>query len=239
MEPRVRHIDTIAVDGPAGSGKSTLGKRLATRLGFLFFDTGVLYRAVACVSLKRGIDVNDEASVCALAKDLRIDLPPPSAADGRDNDLLADGQDITWAIRSPEVDASVSVVAAYPGVRSVLIDQQRRIGLSGEVVMVGRDIGTVVLPEADLKIYLDASAEERARRRFDERTARGESPQYEQILASILERDRIDSSRTVAPLRPADDAVVLDTDSMSIEEVLEVVLGLVEQYRAGSDRKAA
>ena len=154
MEPRVRHIDSIAVDGPAGSGKSTLGKRLAARLGFLYFDTGALYRAVACITLKRGIDVNDEASVCALARDLQIDLLPPSVADGRDNDLLADGQDISWAIRSPEVDASVSVVAAYPGVRSILISQQRRIGLRGKVVMVGRDIGTVVLPEADLKIFL-------------------------------------------------------------------------------------
>lgn len=223
MEP----ISTIAIDGPASSGKSTLGKILAGRLGYLYFDTGVMYRAVACEALSRSIDLTDEARVTALAENLRIDVRPPSVDDGRDNDLLADGEDITWDIRSPEVDRSVSIVSAYPGVREALTVQQRRIGGRGCVVMVGRDIGTVVLPDADLKIYLDASAEERARRRFSERVGRGETPDFQEILDAIVSRDRIDSSREVAPLRPAEDAVVILSDDLSIDEVVQQVLTLV------------
>ena len=185
-----------------------------------------MYRAVASVALAREIDVYNEAEVTSLAEGLQIDVRPASQADGRDNDLLADGVDITWAIRAPEVDACVSVVAAYVGVRSALTAQQRRIGLRGAVVMVGRDIGTVVLPEADVKVYLDASAEERARRRYDERVSRGEKPVYQEILDSILERDRIDSSREVAPLRAADDAVNIQSDDMTIEDVVQAVMNL-------------
>lgn len=209
----------IAIDGPAASGKSTIGKRLADELGYLFFDTGVMYRAITWIALQRGVDVRDEAAVSRLATETPIDVAPASKSDGRACDVLVEGRDITWETRRPEVDANVSVVSAYAGVRRALSQQQRRIGQRGRVVMVGRDIGTVVLPEADLKIYLDASAEERARRRFDEVVARGGEADYDEILSKVRERDRIDSTRAVAPLRPAEDAVILDSDRMSADEV--------------------
>jgi len=160
---------------------------------------------------------------------------PPSQPDGRDSDLLADGEDVTWLIRAPEVDGSVSIVAAYPGVRRALFSQQQRIGQRGRVVLVGRDIGTIVLPEADLKIYLDASSQERARRRYDERRARGEAPVYEEILASIEQRDTIDSSREVAPLRHAEDAHTIQSDGMTIAEVIDAALALVEPEDQGDE----
>ena len=209
----------IAIDGPAASGKSTIGKRLADELNYLFFDTGVMYRAVTWIALNRGVDVRDEETVTRLARETPIDVAPASKSDGRACDVIVAGRDITWETRRPEVDANVSVVSAYAGVRREMSQQQRRIGQRGRVVMVGRDIGTVVLPEADLKIYLDASAEERARRRFDEIVARGGEADYDEILAKVRERDRIDSTRAVAPLRPADDAVIVDSDRMSADEV--------------------
>ena len=217
---------TIAIDGPAASGKSTIGKRLADSLGYLFFDTGVMYRAVTWLALQRGLEMSDEAAITDLAESVPIDVRPSSKADGRACDVIVEGQDITWETRLPEVDANVSVVSAYPGVRRALTAQQRRIGQRGRVVMVGRDIGTVVLPEADLKIYLDASAEERASRRFDEIIARGESADYDEILTKVVERDRIDSTRDVAPLKAAGDAVVLDSDHLNADEVFEKALEL-------------
>lgn len=216
----------IAIDGPAASGKSTLGKNLAKALGYLFFDTGVMYRAVAWMVLQRNLDAYDEAAVSALALEIRIDVMPPSRADGRACDVQVDGQDVSWEIRRPEVEAIVSPVSTYAGVRHELAAQQRRIGLRGRVVMVGRDIGTVVLPEADLKIYLDASAEVRARRRYDELVARGDAPIYADILAGVVGRDSIDSSRAVAPLVAAKDAIVLDSDQMDIDEVFNYVEAL-------------
>ncbi len=211
----------IAIDGPAASGKSTIGKRLADHLGYLFFDTGVMYRAVTWIALQRGVDVRDERAVTRLAEETPIQVAPASRSDGRACDVIVEGRDITWETRRPEVDANVSVVSAYAGVRRALSAQQRRIGQRGRVVMVGRDIGTVVLPEADLKIYLDASAEQRARRRFDEIVARGEKADYDEILSKVRARDRIDSTRAVAPLRPADDAVILDSDHLNADQVFE------------------
>ena len=164
---RTSHPSIIAIDGPAASGKSTIGKRLADELGYLFFDTGVMYRAITWLTLQRGLSMNDETAITTLAETVSIDVLPPSKADGRACDVIVEGQDITWETRLPEVDANVSVVSAYAGVRNALSAQQRRIGQRGKIVMVGRDIGTVVLPKADLKIYLDATAEERARRRPD------------------------------------------------------------------------
>jgi len=216
----------IAIDGPAASGKSTIGKRLADTLDYLFFDTGVMYRAITWLALQRGLDMCNGAAITTLAESVSIDVLPPSQADGRACDVVVEGQDITWETRRPEVDANVSVVAAYPGVRRALSAQQRRIGQRGRVVMVGRDIGTVVLPEADLKIYLDASAEERARRRCDEIIARGEWADYDEILAKVIERDRIDSTRDVAPLKAADDAVVVDSDHLNADEVFQQILAL-------------
>src|SRR5512139_3893328 len=216
----------IAIDGPAASGKSTVAAALAQKLDYLYFDTGVMYRAATWAALDRGVTISDEAAVTALTESLQIDVKPPSVDDGRQYDVLCDGVDVTWAIRSPEVDANVSPVSTYPGVRSALTAQQRRIGLRGNVVMVGRDIGTVVLPEADLKIYLVASAEERARRRYDEILSHGEKASYPEILAKVIERDRIDSTRDVAPLKPAEDAILLDSDKLNADEVFERVLAL-------------
>jgi cytidylate kinase len=216
----------IAIDGPAASGKSTLGRTLADRLGYLFFDTGVMYRAITWLALNRDMDLRDEAVVTRLAEETQIDVRPPSKDDGRACDVVVEGRDITWDARGPEIDANVSVVSAYPGVRSALSAQQRRIGQRGRVVMVGRDIGTVVLPEADLKVYLDATAEERAKRRYNEVIQRGEKADYQEILSKVIERDTIDSTRAVAPLRPAEDAVILDSDRLTAEEVFTRVLEL-------------
>jgi cytidylate kinase len=211
----------IAIDGPAASGKSTLGRRLADALGYLFFDTGVMYRAVTWAALQKGMAVQDEAAVTRLAENTQIEVLPASKPDGRVCDVIVEGRDITWAIRSAQVDANVSVVAAYKGVRRALTGQQRRIGLRGKVVMVGRDIGTVVLPEADLKIYLDASVYERAYRRYNENKARGNEVDFDEILDQVLQRDQIDSTRDVAPLRAAQDAVVIDSDKLSADQVFE------------------
>jgi cytidylate kinase len=218
----------IAIDGPAASGKSTIGLRLANALDYLFFDTGVMYRAITWLVLQRGIDVRDEVAVTALAQRAQLDIESASRPDGRVCDVLVDGQDITWEIRTRRVDENVSIVAAYPGVRRALSQRQRLIGQRGHIVMVGRDIGTVVLPDADLKIYLDATAEERARRRYDEILARGGRPNFDEILQRVIERDRIDSTRDVAPLKAAEDAIVLDSDQLSADEVFERVLALVK-----------
>ena len=216
----------IAIDGPAASGKSTLGRRLADSLGYLFFDTGVMYRAVTWTALQRGINPADETAVSSLAEQIQIDVMPPSKDDGRPCDVIVEGRDITWETRGRRVDANVSLVASYRGVREAMSRQQRRIGLRGKVVMVGRDIGTVVLPEAGLKIYLDASAQQRARRRYEEILARHGQADYEAILASVIERDHIDSTRDVSPLRAANDAIVINSDSMTADQVFDRVLEL-------------
>lgn len=214
----------IALDGPAASGKSTVGRRLADALGYLFFDTGIMYRAVTWIALHHDMNLRDEEIVTQMAQSAQIDIRQPSQNDGRACDILVGEKDITWDVRSGDVDANVSLVSAYAGVRKALSEQQRRIGLRGKVVMVGRDIGTVVLPEADLKIYMDASAEERARRRYDEIIERGEKADYDEILKKMIERDRLDSTRAVAPLRPAADAIIIDTDQLNEEQVYLRVL---------------
>ncbi len=219
---------TITIDGPVASGKSTIGYLLAQKLGYLYLDTGAMYRAVTWAALTRGVSVEDEAAVTALAEELHIDITRPTVDDGRQYTVLADGEDVTWDIRRPEVDASVSVVSAYPGVRRAMVAQQRRIATAGRVVMVGRDIGSVVLPDADLKLYLDAAPQERARRRWLERQARGESVTYEEVLAMMLRRDEIDSHRAVSPLRVPDGAVVIDTTGLTIDEVLALILRRIE-----------
>ncbi len=222
----------IAIDGPVASGKSSIGKRLADRLGYLFFDTGVMYRAVTYLALRELGGAEDVAAVTALAHQAHIDVLPPTRDDGRDCTILAglDGglaEDITWATRGKDVENNVSLVAAIQEVRRILTEQMRRVGLRGRVVMVGRDVGTVILPEADIKIFLTASVETRARRRYDEVRARGESRAYDDIVANLRERDRIDSSRAIAPLRPAHDAILLDTTDLGVEEVIERISGLV------------
>jgi len=222
---------TIAIDGPSASGKSTIGSLLAKRLGYLYFDTGVMYRAVAAVALARGISPFDEEAVTAMAEGLQIDVLTPTVDDGRDVTVLADGQDVTWDIRKVEVEKAVSPVSAYAGVREAMCLAQRRIGKAGKIVMVGRDIGTVVLPGADLKIYLDATLHERASRRFRERQARGEPVEFEQVLGDVRRRDEYDSSRQHAPLTAAPDAIVVDTTGLDIPEVMDRVEILIDHWR--------
>ncbi len=224
-------VSTIALDGPASSGKSTVGSLLAGRLNYLFFDTGAMYRAVTLVALVRRISITDEAAVNGLAESLKIDVLPPLFNDGRQCTVIADGDDITWSIRAPEVDANVSQVSAYPKVREILTAEMRSIAKRGRVVMVGRDIGTVVLPEADLKIYLDASPEERARRRHAELEARGIEKPYAEILTAICERDAFDSGREHAPLKASFDAKAVDTTGLSINQVVSELLTLVKSAK--------
>jgi cytidylate kinase len=230
-----RFPQIIAIDGPSASGKSTVGRLLAHQLGYLYFDTGVMYRAVAHVALNRGIPVANEAAMAALARRIVLEVLPPTVSDGRDVTVLADGVDITWDIRSRDVELAVSPVSSYAGVREALRLSQRRVGLAGRVVMVGRDIGTVVLPEADLKIYLDASLKVRAQRRYLERLGRGETLSLEEVLGAVKRRDEIDSNREHAPLIAAPDAIVIDTTNLAVEQVVEQVLQLIEK-KWGSNR---
>lgn len=217
----------IAIDGPAASGKTTLGRLLAERLDYLLLDTGVMYRAVALAALQRGVPCADEAVVTALACRLDIAVTPAgAAADGRLYTVLLDGLDVTWALRSAEVDAHVSQVSAYAEVRAEMVRRQRAIAAQGRVILVGRDIGTVVLPDAPLKLYVTATAEERARRRYLEQHARGQEGDYAAILDGIVARDAYDSSRTHSPLMPAADALILDTTHRTPEELVAAVLAL-------------
>jgi len=223
----MKPVGVIAIDGPAASGKSTLGAELAGRLGYLYLDTGAMYRAATLAVLQQSITVDDEKAVTLLVSEIEIDVRPPSKDDGRRNDILIDGIDATWEIRSPEVDANVSQVSMYSGVREILTQRQREIGRRGKVVMVGRDIGTVVLPDADIKIYLDASAEARARRRHLENEERGNSMSYEDVLEGVKQRDYIDSTREIAPLRIAEDAIVVDSTKLDVSQVFDRVFTLV------------
>jgi cytidylate kinase len=219
---------TIAIDGPAASGKSTLGYHLAQHLEYLYLDTGVLYRAVTWAAHHEGLAIEDEAAVTQLAREVKIDVLPPTEDDGRQYTIRIGNDDITWSIRTPQVDRTVSPVSAYAGVREALTRQMRQIGEQGRVVMVGRDIGTVVLPDADLKLYVVASAEERAHRRLQDRRAQGKSVTYEDVLANIRRRDAIDSGRAAAPLRAAPDAICFDNTPLSIEEMFREAEQLVD-----------
>jgi len=218
---------TVAIDGPAGAGKSTIGALVAERLGYVFLDTGAMYRAVALAALRRSIDPDDTEGLGALARKVRIAIGPPTVRDGRAYTVLLDGDDVTWPIRSADIDRTVSQVARVPAVRDAMVAQQRTLAGKGRVVMVGRDIGTVVLPDAERKVFLTASAAERAKRRGEELAARGEVRPRQELLHEILRRDQIDTERTVSPLRPAEDAVVVQTDGLSVGQALETVLQVI------------
>jgi len=215
---------TVAIDGPAGAGKSTIGALVAERLGYLFLDTGAMYRAVALAAQRREIDPDDAVRLGVLAREVRVAIGPPTVRDGRAYSVLLDGDDVTWAIRGPQIDRSVSQVARVAEVREAMVAQQRALAGKGRVVMVGRDIGTVVLPHAERKVFLTASAAERARRRGEELAARGQVRPRQELLHEILRRDQLDSERVVSPLRPAEDAVIVETDGLSVGQALDKVL---------------
>lgn len=218
----------ITIDGPAGAGKSTLGELLARRLGYLFFDTGVMYRALAWAVLHGAIDPEDGDAVAALARRLDIQvLPPGDATDGRQYTVLVNGIDVTWELRHPDVERIVSIAARHPEARSIMRAQQRAIGNRGHVVMVGRDIGSIVMPDAPLKIYLDASIDERARRRTDEIRRRGGSADLQHIRNDIIRRDRLD--RHVST--PANDACVIFSDGLSPEQVVDLVIARINRHK--------
>lgn len=219
--------DTIAIDGPAASGKTTVGLLLARRLGYLCLDTGSMYRALTLAAIRRQIRPDDEAGLVQLAQQCDLDVRPTATeTDGRHYTVLLDGEDVTWELRLPVVDAYVSQVSAYSDVRAEMVRRQRAFGRRGRVVMIGRDIGTVVLPDAALKLYITASSEERARRRLIDRRRQGHHDEYDTILADVVRRDHHDSSRQHSPLRPAVDAVFIDTTGRTVEEVMDQIMGL-------------
>jgi cytidylate kinase len=222
----------VAIDGPAGAGKSTVAERLADGLGYFYFDTGVLYRAVALGALELGLDLSDESALGRLVAETDIQVRPPSVADGRQVDVLLDGRDVSHEIRTPRVDGVVSRVAASPAIRAGLIDLQRRQVQGTGTILAGRDIGTVVFPDADLKVYLTASTAERAARRL--RQIGGPPDDLDAVRRALEERDRLDSTRSVAPLTRAEDAVEVDTNGKSVEDVVALLRRLVE--RAVADR---
>lgn len=222
----------IAIDGPSGAGKSTVAKAVAKELGFSCLDTGAMYRAVAWRALHDGASLEDAEAVGALAHSCTISFRHEQG-DPVPRRVFVDGVEVTGAIRAAEIDRSVSAVSAVPAVRQALLDQQRRIGSEGNYVVEGRDIGTEVFPNAEVKVFLTASAEERAHRRVRQNADRGiGSIDYQEVLDDIIRRDELDSSRDTAPLRPAEDAVLLDSSSMHVEEVIGSICGLARARMA-------
>lgn len=219
----------IALDGPAGAGKSTVGEKLAGRLGYFYFDTGVLYRAVALKALELEVDPADDSGLERLVRELDVAVRPSSRGRARQHDVMLDGRDVTDRLRCTKVNDAVSQVAASAAVRDGLIELQRRQVRGVGTVMAGRDIGTVVCPEADLKVYLVASPEERARRRL--RQDGGADRQFSEVLAAIGRRDELDSTRSLAPLAKAADAIEIDTDELTVDEVVDRIVTELERRR--------
>lgn len=214
----------IAIDGPAGSGKSTVSRRVAQRLGYRYVDTGAMYRAVAWKALQQGVALDDADAVTQIARETRLELQ----CDARRFQIAVDGTDVTTAIRTAEVSDASSRISTIANVRSELVAQQQRLGQDGGAVMEGRDIGTIVFPRADLKIFLDANPETRAERRLVQNLTEGQESDREQTVEAVKRRDHRDASRSASPMVAADDAVHLDTTHLNIEKVVESILALVE-----------
>ena len=217
---------SIAIDGPSGAGKSTLAKKLAERLGFVYVDTGAIYRTIGLRALRSGTDPRDAAAVAAMLEDVHLEIR--YGEDGLQH-MILDGEDVTEEIRLPEVSRYASQVSAHPCVRDYLLEMQRSLARTHSVIMDGRDIGTVVLPDADVKIFLTAAPEERARRRCRELEQRGTPQPYEEVLSDIRERDKNDMERPVAPLRQAEDAVLVDTTHLDFEASLDTLENIIKE----------
>lgn len=227
-EPRL----TIAIDGPAGAGKSTVARRLAETLGYVYIDSGAMYRAITLLALRQGCALDDVAALTRLTDETVLTLEP-STETGVPVRVFANDDEITQAIRTPEVTANVSLVSSHAPVRERLVERQRQLGRQGGVIMDGRDIGTVVFPQAELKVFLEASVQERARRRHLENLAKGlESADLATQEQEIARRDAYDSSRAVSPLKPAADAIHLDTSNLTLDEVVEAIYQLYQQAKA-------
>lgn len=222
----------IAIDGPAGAGKSTIARKAAAELGFIYVDTGALYRSVAYYCISAGADVSVPESVEKLLPEITPEL---RFIDGVQH-VFVNGSDVSDKIRTPEVSMAASKVSAIPAVRAFLFDLQKKIARENDIIMDGRDIGTVVLPDADLKIFLTASPEARADRRYAELKDKPDAPAYEQVLADIIKRDHDDSTRAIAPLKQADDAVLCDTTKLSLEESIDKIIGMVKKVKDGNNR---
>lgn len=222
----------IAIDGPAGSGKSTVSFYLAERFNYLFIDTGVFYRVMTLVALRSHIPLDDATRLGQLVHDTQIEIHPAPDDPDRHYTVWVNGENVTDDLRSDEVNAHVSTVSAIANVRHELLPKQRAIATQGHVIMAGRDIGTVVLPDADIKFYVDASLEERARRRYRQKEEKGETADMQQIQESLSKRDEIDSQREVSPLRQADDALYVLTDGKSIEAVVDEIAAAIDNWGA-------
>ena len=232
---------TITIDGPAGSGKSSVARRVASLLGYSYLDSGAMYRALASKALERRLALNDEARLEALAKETHIELKPPTTeceAAGAKNRVFLDGKEVTNEIRTAAVAKAASQLASIAAVRRVLVAEQQRAGAGGGVVMEGRDIGTVVFPNAELKIFLDASPEERAQRRWEEHQEKGEKMTVAEVFDEVIERDRRDRERKVSPLIRATDAVLVDNTAMGIEETARLIVMLVRERQKETSASA-
>lgn len=218
---------SVAIDGPAGAGKSTLAKAAAARLGFVYVDTGAIYRTVGLAARNAGVDKADSEGIKALLTGLQVDIRYENGV----QKMYLNGGDVTGEIRSPEISAYASYVSAIPEVRAFLMEMQRRLAREHDVIMDGRDIGTVVLPEAGLKIFLTASAEKRAMRRFQELQEKNPAITFEEVLSDMTARDAKDSQRETAPLKAAEDAVLVDTSDLSLEESVELIVNMIARQR--------
>ncbi len=215
----------IAIDGPSGAGKSTIAKELSRRLGFVYIDTGAMYRAVGLYVVEAGVSINDEAGVCALLDEIDIDI---YYKDGLQHINLC-GRDVTGLIRTPEISMAASKVSSYPQVRVKLVAMQQKLAEKYNVIMDGRDIGTCVLPDANVKIFLTAGAEVRAKRRYDELVEKGQTVEFEQVLEDMKKRDYDDSHRAASPLKKADDAIELDTSDMPLDKAIQEVNRIISE----------